>query len=147
VSQLIVYSAKNPSDVRLNAADAAVIARELAAVGARFERWEASHPLPPGASREQILAAYAPEIDRLKAERGYVSADVVCIKPGNPQWPSLRQKFLDEHTHDEDEVRYFVEGSGAFYLHIGAEVLEVIGLDLPTRRRDRPFADPSESAT
>ena len=57
MSQLIVYSAKNPSDVRLNAADAAVIARELAAVGARFERWEASHPLPPGASPEEILAA------------------------------------------------------------------------------------------
>ena len=128
MTRLIVYSAANPSNVRLDTADVGVISSQLAAVGARFERWEALHPLPPGATSAEILAAYAPEIDRLKAERGYTAADVVSIKPNNPNWPTLREKFVAEHTHDEDEVRYFADGSGAFYLHIGDRVLEVIGV-------------------
>jgi 1,2-dihydroxy-3-keto-5-methylthiopentene dioxygenase len=140
MTRLIVYSAAHPSDVRLDTDDFNVIGRELAAVGARLERWKATHPLEADATSEEILAAYAPEIDRLKSERGYANADVIHIKPGNPNWPSLRQKFLAEHIHDEDEVRFFVEGSGAFYLHIGDRVLEVIGTadDLLSVERGTP---------
>jgi 1,2-dihydroxy-3-keto-5-methylthiopentene dioxygenase len=127
MTHLVVYSAADHRDIRLDTRDFATIARELAANGGRIERWEASHPLKPGASPEDILAAYNAEIDRLKAERGYLDADVVSIKPGNPNWPALRPKFLAEHTHDDDEVRYFVEGSGAFYLHIGDRVLQIVG--------------------
>jgi len=127
MTRLIVYSATNSSDIRLDTHEFAAIARELAAIGARVERWSASAPLKPDATPAEILAAYGHEIDRLKSERGYAGADVVSIKPGNPNWPALRRKFLAEHTHDDDEVRYFVEGSGAFYLHIGDRVLEVVG--------------------
>ena len=128
MTRLIVYSAADPKDVRLDTEDFEVIVRELAAVGARVERWQATHPLPPNAAPDQILAAYAPEIERLKRERGYAAADVVSIKPNNPNWPALRQKFVVEHTHDDEGVRYFVEGSGAFYLHVGDRVLEVVGV-------------------
>jgi 1,2-dihydroxy-3-keto-5-methylthiopentene dioxygenase len=127
MTRLVVYSAKDARDVHLDTRKFAAIVRELDAIGARIERWDASHPLKSGASSEDILTAYAAEIDRLKAERGYLDADVVSVQPGNPKWPVLRQKFLAEHTHDDDEVRYFVEGSGAFYLHIGDRVLQVIG--------------------
>ena len=128
MTRLIVYSAANPKDVHFDTEDFEAISTELGAIGARVERWEATHPLPPNAAPDQILAAYAPEIERLKRERGYTAADVVSIKPNNPNWPALRQKFADEHTHDEDEVRYFVEGSGAFYLHVGDRVLQVVGV-------------------
>ncbi len=127
MTHLIVYSAADARDIRLDTRDFATIAHELDANGARIERWEASHPLNRGASPEDILTVYNAEIDRLKAERGYLDADVVSIKPGNPNWPAVRQKFLAEHTHDDDEVRYFVEGSGAFYLHIGDRVLQIVG--------------------
>ena len=37
---------------------------------------------------------------------------------------SLREKFLSEHTHSEDEVRFFVEGEGKFWFHLDSgEVL------------------------
>ena len=48
------------------------------------------------------------------------------ITPDNPNKQAIRTKFLDEHTHDEDEVRFFVEGSGAFYLHLGDKVYRVV---------------------
>ena len=127
MTRLIVSSAADPKAVSLDTDDFGVIAGELAALGARIERWRAAHPLPPNASQAEILAAYAPEIDRLKSERGYQAADVVSVKPNAPNWPALRQKFVVEHTHSDDEVRYFVEGSGAFYIHAGDRVLQVIG--------------------
>jgi 1,2-dihydroxy-3-keto-5-methylthiopentene dioxygenase len=127
MTRLIISSAADPNDVSLDSEDFGVIADQLAAIGARVERWQATHPLAPNASEADILAAYAPEIDRLKRERGYQAADVVSIKPNNPNWPALRQKFVVEHVHHDDEVRYFVEGSGAFYIHVGDRILQVVG--------------------
>ncbi len=127
MTQLIVYSAADAADVLLDTIDFAVIKEELESTGARIERWKAEQPLSSEATSEEILAAYKPQIDRLKEERGYTNADVIHVRPGNPNWPALRQKFLSEHTHDEDEVRFFVEGSGAFYLHVGDKVYQIVG--------------------
>ena len=100
------------------------IVQRLDAIGVRFERWQASQPLAADASSEAILAAYAADIERLKRERGYKTADVVRLKrnPDDTGWTekaaAARGKFLDEHTHSEDEVRFFVEGSGMFCFHL-----------------------------
>jgi 1,2-dihydroxy-3-keto-5-methylthiopentene dioxygenase len=127
MTRLTIYEAKNPDSILLDTADADVIGRELEALGAGFARWEAAHPVADDATQDEILVAYADEINRLKSERGYSNADVVSIRPGNPNWPTLRAKFQAEHIHDEDEVRFFVAGSGAFYLHIGERVYQVVG--------------------
>jgi 1,2-dihydroxy-3-keto-5-methylthiopentene dioxygenase len=58
--------------------------------------------------------------------------DVVTMAPDetDPDWPekarAARGKFLGEHIHDEDEVRFFVSGRGCFYLHVGNRVLAVV---------------------
>lgn len=127
MTRLIVYSATDAHDVLLDTTDLDTIATELVPTGAGIERWKAATPLSAEATSEEILEAYKPQIDRLKSERGYVNADVIHVRPGNPNWPALRQKFLSEHTHDEDEVRFFVEGSGAFYLHVGDRIYQVVG--------------------
>ncbi len=127
MTQLIIYAAADASKVLLDTTDFDTIVRELQPTGAAIERWTAAAPLSAEATSEEILDAYKPQIDHLKSERGYVNADVIHVRPGNPNWPDLRQKFLSEHTHDEDEVRFFVEGSGAFYLHVGDKVYQVVG--------------------
>ena len=38
----------------------------------------------------------------------------------------MREKFLFEHTHSEDEVRFFVKGQGLFCLHIGTKIYQVL---------------------
>jgi 1,2-dihydroxy-3-keto-5-methylthiopentene dioxygenase len=94
--------------------------------GVRFERWEAAVPLPPGATQEDILSAYRESVDRLSRAAGFASADVVRVHPETPNHPDLRKKFLDEHTHAEDEARFFVEGSGLFTIHQGRRLIAVL---------------------
>ena len=52
--------------------------------------------------------------------------DVVSIAPDNPKRDEMRARFLDEHFHKEDEVRFFVAGSGLFTLHVGDRVYELL---------------------
>ena len=102
------------------------IATRLHAVGVRFERWQASQPLTSDAGQDEVIGAYRESIDRLNAEYGFQSVDVISLKPDHPDRQALRQKFLDEHTHSDFEVRYFVAGKGLFYLHVGDEVFGVM---------------------
>lgn len=102
------------------------IARELAKVGVRFEQWQANQPIAPGASQQEVIAAYRADIDRLMSEEGYRAVDVISLQPDHPDRATLRKKFLDEHTHSEDEVRFFVAGSGQFTLHIDGRVYEIL---------------------
>lgn len=106
--------------------DHAAIAAELKAVGVRFEQWQANQPIAPGASQDEVIAAYRSDIDRLMQENGYQAVDVISLKPDHPDRAAFRQKFLNEHTHSEDEVRFFVAGAGQFTLHIGGKVYEVL---------------------
>jgi len=98
------------------------IARRLAAIGVQIERWEASRPLPSDAGQEDVLRAYDASVKELDARYGFRSVDVVALRPDHPQKAELRQKFLAEHTHADFEVRFFVDGRGLFYLHVGPEV-------------------------
>ena len=60
------------------------------------------------------------------SERGYVTVDVISLNSDHPQKAELRAKFLDEHRHAEDEVRFFVAGRGLFTLHIDDYVYAVL---------------------
>jgi len=64
-----------------------------------------------------VLAAYAAEIDRLKAAGGYVTADVIDVSPQTPNLDAMLAKFRKEHWHDEDEVRFILRGRGVFHIH------------------------------
>ncbi|HJT98035.1 MAG TPA: cupin, partial [Rhodanobacteraceae bacterium] len=111
MSRLSIYDEKRagaPLSVHTAHAD---IARELGRVGVRFEQWEAAQPIAPGASQEDVIAAYRSDIDRLMRDEGYQAVDVISLKPDNPDRAAFRRKFLNEHTHSEDEVRFFVAGA------------------------------------
>ena len=90
-----------PQAVLRETRDHDAIARELEAIGVGFERWEAAQPVRAGDPPEAILAAYRADIDRLVAEHGFNSVDVVSISPDHPDREAMRGKFLDEHAHRE----------------------------------------------
>lgn len=126
MSRLSVFTEADPQSPTRVSEDAAEIATQLAAVGVQFERWQAAAPIEPGAPADQVLAAYAAEIERLKSAGGYTTVDVVSMAADHPKKDAFRAKFRSEHTHSEDEVRFFVAGQGLFSLHIGEHVYEVI---------------------
>ena len=90
----------------------------LSTRGIRFECWNSASPLGRDASAEDVLHAYEADIARLKRAAGYQACDVISVSAETPNLEALRAKFLTEHTHSEDEVRYFVEGSGLFWFHL-----------------------------
>jgi 1,2-dihydroxy-3-keto-5-methylthiopentene dioxygenase len=125
VSRLRVFDEEHPDQPLLSTDDPARIASELSTIGVAFEQWQATQPVAPGASSDDVMAAYRADIDRLVAERGFRSVDVVSIAPDHPDRAQMRAKFLEEHFHKEDEVRFFVAGSGLFTLHVDGRVFEV----------------------
>lgn len=122
MSRLTVYPDTQPENITLDTIDGAVISAELEKINVRFERWETQNVLPKDADDNAVMEAYATDIESLKTENGYESVDVIRIAPDNPDKEMLRNKFLSEHTHSEDEVRFFVEGAGIFYLRVDGNV-------------------------
>lgn len=125
MSRLRIFREDTPTEPLLASSDVAGIASELARIGVGFERWTATQPIAAGDPPERIMEAYRADIDRLVKERGFRTVDVVSIAPDNPQKDAMRAKFLDEHFHKEDEVRFFVDGSGLFTLHVDDKVYEL----------------------
>ncbi|WOD30422.1 cupin domain-containing protein [Alloalcanivorax xenomutans] len=126
MSNLKIFRDGEPDNPQLVVDSKAAMAVELAKVGIRYEQWEATKPLTASPPQEEVLEAYAEDIDRLKREEGYQTVDVVSMQPDHPDKAAFREKFLDEHRHSEDEVRFFVEGQGLFTLHIEDQVYEVL---------------------
>jgi 1,2-dihydroxy-3-keto-5-methylthiopentene dioxygenase len=89
----------------------------LGAIGISYEHWQPAQELSEGAAAEEVLRAYASEIDRLKAQGGYVTADVIDVMPTTPGLDAMLNRFNSEHWHDEDEVRFIIEGRGLFHIH------------------------------
>lgn len=124
MSRLTIFNDDAPGEPLLRTEAPDRIASELGAIGVRFERWESPVELSPQDSAETILAAYRPHLDRLMGESGAGSADVIKLDENTPNLPAIRDKFLSEHSHTEDEVRFFVHGQGSFILHVGARVYD-----------------------
>lgn len=125
MTRLRIYPLGDGDAPLIDTRDAGEIAEALAPIGVRFEQWP-SRPLPADADQKSVLEAFAPEVERLKAENGYQAVDVMRVTPDHPDRIALRSKFLSEHRHSEDEVRFFVEGEGLFTLRQDENVYAVL---------------------
>lgn len=119
----------NIPDKNLTLKETDEITNYLAKIGIDYERWDAdSARVSPDASEEEILSAYSPEIEKLKQEGGYVTADVINIVPTTPNLDVMLNKFNREHWHDEDEIRFIIKGHGIF--HIAPKDSEVVSIEM-----------------
>jgi 1,2-dihydroxy-3-keto-5-methylthiopentene dioxygenase len=119
----------NIPDKNLTLTETAGIKNYLASIGIDYERWDSDDlRVSPDASEEEILAAYAEEIEELKKQGGYVTADVINIVPTTPNLGEMLNRFNREHWHDEDEVRFIIKGHGLF--HIAPKNSEVVSVEM-----------------
>lgn len=131
MTKLVVCPVADPALPSLVTADPTVIAAHLAGIGVAFEQWSTAGPLPDSADQDAVLAAYAGDVARIRA-KGFDTVDVARLA-GDLDDPAFlakaaeaRAKFLSEHTHADDEIRFFIEGSGAFYLRVDGSVHMIV---------------------
>lgn len=86
-----------------------------------FDQWECDVVFDDNATQEQILAAYAKDLNPFMENGGYQTADVINMTPEMDNYEAIRAKFLSEHTHSEDEIRFFVDGQGIFWFNLETE--------------------------
>ena len=131
MAYLTVYTDDVEPTRLLASDDAAVIADVLSTIGVSYDTWDVVE-VAPGTSGDSLIEVYREQVDAVSAAQGYVMVDAMAIAPSDdPGFPAkakaAREKFLAEHTHDDDEVRYFAHGAGIFYLHVGDRVYAVLG--------------------
>ena len=122
MSRLTIYADDDPASPLSDTRDGAEIAKRLGEIGVRFERWRAEKQFGVETDDAEIFEAYKDDIARIVEEGGYQTVDVLRVTAATPNISAIRAKFLDEHTHSEDEVRFFIEGAGVFYLRTGGKV-------------------------
>ena len=131
MTYLTVYTDADTPETLLETEDLDEVDAALKEIDVRLRHWEVIEELTGGATQEDVLSAYRAEVDKVVAEEGYVFVDVTQLHPEDgSEWAekaaAARQKFLAEHTHDDDEVRFFVGGSGIFYLHVAGKVHAIL---------------------
>ena len=115
-------------DKHVTLGDPSTIRQFLDMRGIVHERWSADRDLPPDATDEQVLAAYDYMLKPFMGKCGYQTKDMIRVDAHTPNLEGIREKFIREHTHSEDEVRVFVEGQGFFWFHKEGRNDEVFAL-------------------
>ncbi len=64
--------------------------------------------------KEELLIALDDRFENQKRRFGYQARDLVVLHRETPKLDELLKIFNRTHTHDDDEVRYIVDGSGRF---------------------------------
>lgn len=122
MSELRIYDENRPNKAEKVLTRFEDIRDSLAEIGVEFERWEATQQLDAHASQDEVIEAYRESIDRLMKKYGFQSVDVISLTASHPQKEAMREKFLSEHTHDDFETRFFVEGEGLFNIRKNGKV-------------------------
>lgn len=89
--------------------------------GIFFDQWSCDVVFDDRATQEEILQAYEKHLTPFMEQGGYRTADVISINSTTENYEAIRNKFLAEHTHSEDEIRFFVDGKGLFWFHLDGE--------------------------
>ena len=121
MTRLTIYPDDQPEQGQ-TITDYSEIASTLGRIDVLLEKWETEQVLSKDASQEEVMQAYEQAIKELNEKYGFKTIDVVGLNPDHPDKVAMRQKFLSEHTHADFEVRFFIEGSGIFYLHVDGKV-------------------------
>lgn len=103
------------------------IQSKLAPSGVTIEQWK--YLSAEALSDIEVLSLYEKEIERIKSIYGFKAVDLMAISPEfarRDDFMQMREKFLKEHTHTDDEVRYFISGSGLFTVHYLDKVYSIL---------------------
>ncbi|ORZ37272.1 1,2-dihydroxy-3-keto-5-methylthiopentene dioxygenase [Catenaria anguillulae PL171] len=94
----------DPREPHIKPDSADIPLSELAKLGVLYWRHDVSSE-----------SAYLPQVDAICKERNYSSRDVIIVSPDKlPNYEEKIKIFFDEHLHEDEEIRFILEGSGYF---------------------------------
>ena len=111
----LVLSSKDPNEIK----------NELEKVDIRLEQWSTVENLAQ-ASNDEIELKYKDEIQKVLKDNKFSSFDIVNVKPDLNGIDELKKKFIPEHTHDDNEVRFFIDGEGLFCVHANDRIYQIL---------------------
>ena len=127
--QVKIYSEDNPNEFE-ELTELTAIQAALFKFNIKVEQWQTQSKLNPQAEQEEILEAYGADCRRIMQAHGFAAVDVISMHSGTQLAPDevkkIRQKFLDEHRHADDEVRFFIDGQGLFCIHEAGKVVQIL---------------------
>jgi len=126
MSTLSVYHVSSPDVPNKVLTHFEDIASTLAEQGVRFDHWQATAKIRPGASHEDVISACQAPIDTLMTQHGLRAIDVISLDRDHPQKESIRASFFAEHRQDETEVMLFSAGSALLSVYIDDYVYAVL---------------------
>ena len=91
-----------------------------------LEVFESFEDIKDDSTQDEVLKSYEVEVYNLMKNKGFLTADVISLNPSVESHPELRKKFLNEHTHSEDEARFFIDGQGLFCIHENSKVYAML---------------------
>lgn len=102
--------------------DLETISTELSSLGVQLSHW----PIEPSIQtilqktalddreKQRVLEGCDGYFQQLKNRLGYQSCDLIVLHDKVDGLDTILAKFDKTHTHDDDEVRYIVDGEGIF---------------------------------
>lgn len=95
----------------------------LAEQGIHFSKREVLTMLPNlSPSKDQILKLYESLVTEIKRNYNYLYADLARITEKDAHGVVMRSQYISEHTHSEDEARFFIEGKVLVYIHVNEQI-------------------------
>ena len=96
----------------------------LGRIGVRLEDW----PIPDDtvlgqllgtstltpSQNQKVLESFHDRFDALKKSSGYQSQDLIVLSADLPGIDAMLDRFISCHTHDDEEIRYIIDGEGIF---------------------------------
>lgn len=130
MSLVKIFDVENPENFS-EVEELPSIQAELSKINITFDKWDNLTSLTDkkDLSDEEILKLYQDKVDLIKKKHGLQSVDIINVSPAFAQtdkFQPMRKKFLDEHLHTDDEVRYFIDGQGLFYIHHGKKIYGIL---------------------
>ena len=123
VSHLALYSQFNLRSPYKESDDFEFQTSELAEGGVFFSRREVLNLLPnTKPSSDQILKLYESLVTEIKQEYNYLYADVARLSKEDVHGIVMRSQHISEHTHSEDEARFFIEGRVLVYINVNEKI-------------------------
>lgn len=90
--------------------------------GIRLEQVRVDGVADPSTNPHILEMMYEALIDRFVLGGDFGAFDFIGVDDDHPAKHELRDMFLEEHTHHEDEARLFLHGTGLFAFHVEASV-------------------------